>query len=77
MTNKQNDKTTNEESESRNIYDEIRAEIRRKQAQIPPQDAESVLTALSGQQAKNAEVLATLSGQQPTIAKGENNDEIK
>ncbi|MDQ3636210.1 MAG: hypothetical protein M3405_17175 [Acidobacteriota bacterium] len=65
-----NDKTTN-------IYDEIREEVKRKQALIPPKDAESVLTALGGQQAKNAEVLAALSGQQPIIKKGENNEKLK
>ncbi len=62
MSNKQNDKTKNEESESRNIYDEIRAEIKEKQALMPSTDAESVLAALSGQ---------------PTTKNGENNDKIK
>jgi hypothetical protein len=68
-----NDKTINKESESRNIYDEIRADIQKKQTSIPPQDAESVLTALGGQQQKDAEsVLTALGGQsQPPITKGE------
>ncbi|MDQ3633246.1 MAG: hypothetical protein M3405_01885 [Acidobacteriota bacterium] len=70
-----NDKTANKESESRNIYDEIREDIKKKQASMPPKDAESVLAALGGQQAKNAEILAALSGQQPITKKGENNNE--
>jgi hypothetical protein len=76
MSNRQNDKTTSKESESRNIYDEIRAEIKEKQASMPTTDAE-VLAALSGQPSKDSEVLAALSGQPQPITKGEKNNEIK
>jgi hypothetical protein len=74
MSSKQNDK----ESKPRNIYDEIRADVKKKQALIPPKDAESVLAALSGQPSKDSEVLAALSGQpQPTTTKKGENNEIK